>query len=88
MWDRAPRLGANSTAQAVEILTGAVANSICTTHEASCLGADSQYESKDACVAYLTQNVRFGQAFEMGVDTIMCRSIHQNMVAYRPSVHW
>jgi len=84
----APALGANSSTQAMQILTPALANSICTTEEQFCLGDNQQYASKDACVAFLTQNVRFGQAFEMGQDTIMCRSIHQNMVPYRPSVHW
>jgi hypothetical protein len=84
----APGLGANSSAQAIQILTGALANSICIAEEQFCVGENQQYASKDACVAFLTQNVRFGQPFEMGQDTIMCRSIHQNMVPYRPAVHW
>ena len=84
----APRIGANSSAQAIQILTGALANSICSTEEQFCTGENKQYDSKDACMAFLTQNVRFGQPFEMGQNTIGCRSIHQNMVPYRPAVHW
>ncbi|CCH43002.1 putative secreted protein [Wickerhamomyces ciferrii] len=60
--------------------------SICGVHEKYCQKDYPQYDSKDACVEYLT-NTRFGLSWEGGRDTIFCRSVHQNMIEYRPSVH-
>ena len=31
--------------------------------------------------------VRFGEAWELGRNTLLCRMVHQNMVPLRPGVH-
>jgi len=49
---------------------------------------DVQYTNSTQCYQYLTQNVRFGKAYELGQNTLLCRMVHQNMVPFRPSVHW
>ncbi|KAH8792219.1 hypothetical protein F5882DRAFT_427384 [Hyaloscypha sp. PMI_1271] len=33
-------------------------------------------------------NVRFGEAYELGRNTLLCRMVHQNMVLFRLSVHY
>lgn len=61
--------------------------SICQTHEKHCTGANQQYDDTASCVKFLTEGVRFGQDYELGQDTLLCRSVHQQMVQYRPEVH-
>ena len=36
---------------------------------------------------FLTKEVRFGAAYELGRNTLLCRMVHQNMVPFRPGVH-
>ncbi|KAF2186537.1 hypothetical protein K469DRAFT_663487 [Zopfia rhizophila CBS 207.26] len=65
----------------------AIAGSICDAHESHCKGGNQQYESRDECMEYLTKNTRLGQSFELGMDTLMCRSVHEIMIKFRPDVH-
>lgn len=83
----APLFNATSPPQAVEILTRALASSICETATTYCNGTNTQYSNMAACYQYLTQEVRFGEAYELGRNTVLCRMVHQNMVPFRPSVH-
>ncbi|KAK5042891.1 hypothetical protein LTR84_012410 [Exophiala bonariae] len=46
-----------------------------------------QYENKSQCIEFLSQNVRLGTSYEFGMNTILCRSLHQLMVPLRPDVH-
>lgn len=46
-----------------------------------------QYESHSQCVDFLNQQVRLGSSYEFGMDTILCRSLHQLMLPLRPLVH-
>ena len=64
----APVLGANSTAQALQKLTGALASSICNTAMTHCNGENAQYSSPQECVQYLTKEVRFGAPYELGMS--------------------
>lgn len=64
-----------------------IATSICNSHERYCHGSNAQYGSWDDCYRFLTEDVRVGQSFELGMDTLMCRSVHELMVKYRPEVH-
>jgi hypothetical protein len=64
-----------------------IATSICNSHDRHCSGANRQYQSWDECYRFLTQDVRVGQSFELGMNTLMCRSVHELMVRYRPEVH-
>ncbi|KAF8862728.1 hypothetical protein BDZ45DRAFT_769025 [Acephala macrosclerotiorum] len=83
----APLFNATSPTQAVEILTRALASSICNTAITYCNATNTQYSNMAACYQYLTQEVRFGEAYELGRNTLLCRMVHQNMVPFRPSVH-
>ena len=83
----APRLGAKSKSQALQVLTGVLAKSICKTAMDNCKGEDAQYDSEKECMEYLTKKVRFGAPYELGRNTLSCRMVHQNMVPFRPSVH-
>ncbi|KAF2465320.1 uncharacterized protein BDR25DRAFT_337065 [Lindgomyces ingoldianus] len=76
----------NSTL-AMERATMALASSVCNAHTSYCNGTNAQYESRDDCMQFLTQEIRFGQAFELGMNTLGCRSIHEIMLKYRPDVH-
>ena len=80
-------LGVDTPEQAIAFLTGAIADGICSTHDDSCSGTNLQYSSKKECMTFLTKTIRFGKAYEMGRNTLLCRSVHQNMVAFRPDAH-
>ncbi|KAH7058966.1 hypothetical protein B0J12DRAFT_379230 [Macrophomina phaseolina] len=71
----------------VTSITESLATSICTTTQTYCNGTNAQYASFNACYTTLTQQKRFGKAYELGADTLLCRLVHQNMVALRPAVH-
>lgn len=64
-----------------------LAESICATAQGSCNGTNAQYASARECVAFLTTEVPFGSAYELGFDTLLCRMAHQPMVPLRPDVH-
>jgi len=82
-----PKLNATSPDQTIQVVQNLLAQSICGAHSQYCNGTNQQYDSTDACLSYLTKTVRFGQAWEMGRDTVLCRMVHQNMLIYRPEVH-
>ncbi|KAF2800302.1 hypothetical protein K505DRAFT_264204 [Melanomma pulvis-pyrius CBS 109.77] len=64
-----------------------MAASICATHTTYCNGTNTQYESQDECYNFLTQDIRVGQSFELGMNTLLCRNVHEIMIKYRPDVH-
>lgn len=64
-----------------------LAESICNVHGEHCTGADQQYDDPEACRRFLTKEIPFGRPHEMGLDTLLCRMVHYNMVPLRPSVH-
>ena len=76
-----------SVTQVIEYLTSALSQGICQVHQSYCNGTNQQYASYSACYDFLTTEVRFGEAYELGMNTILCRTIHENMVPFRPSVH-
>ncbi|KAF2274437.1 uncharacterized protein EI97DRAFT_435269 [Westerdykella ornata] len=78
--DGTPEENAHHAAQAI-------ATSICKKHEKFCTGTNKQYDSFDQCFKFLTQDIRVGQSFELGMDTLLCRNVHEVMVAFRPEVH-
>lgn len=61
--------------------------SICDTHTTHCTGFNSQYPSQDACTSFLLGEVRLGQSWEFGMNTVMCRGLHHVMLKFRPDVH-
>ncbi|EPS27054.1 hypothetical protein POX_g08647 [Penicillium oxalicum] len=81
------KINATSPTQTVAYMSDLLAKTICATHEASCTGANQQYNSTEACYKYLTESVRFGKSYELGRNTLLCREVHEHMVPYRPDVH-
>lgn len=73
------------TAQAKAV--GAIINSICTAHTNHCIGGNRQYVDEAECTDFLKNKIRVGQPFEMGMNTLMCRSLHEHMIKFRPDVH-
>ncbi|KAH7119550.1 hypothetical protein B0J11DRAFT_491417 [Dendryphion nanum] len=80
-------INAISFDQVVEHVTETLADSICWTHQNYCIGKNQQYPNSEACKNFLTQAVRFGKAHELGQNTLLCRSVHEQMVQWRPAVH-
>ncbi|AEO67533.1 uncharacterized protein THITE_2144873 [Thermothielavioides terrestris NRRL 8126] len=78
---------ANSTDQVDAYLTNIMAQTLCEAHSAHCTGADQQYADATSCYNYLTTQVRLGQVYELGRNTLWCRLMHAEMLQYRPSVH-
>lgn len=70
-----------------QLVTQRLATSICDIEALSCKGPNKQYASKGECMEFLTKSVRFGQAYELGMNTLLCRMVHQGMVPLRPDVH-
>ncbi|KAL2848413.1 hypothetical protein BJY01DRAFT_246425 [Aspergillus pseudoustus] len=64
-----------------------LASTICQTHEEYCLGGNQQYASTEECIRFLTSDIRFGKAYELGRNTLLCREVHEHMVRYRPTEH-
>ena len=69
------------------IIAQKLAASICSIAQSSCNGTNEQYSSNEECKEFLTKQVRFGQTYEMGMNTLLCRMVHQSMVPIRPQVH-
>ena len=57
----------NQTLPAIEkYVTQQLANSICTTAQTYCNGTNVQYKSQNDCLNFLTNEVRLGEAYELG----------------------
>jgi hypothetical protein len=80
-------INATSPGQAREYATKILAESICRTHQNYCTEENQQYDNSEACLHFLTQTTRFGKAHELGQNTLLCRSVHEQMVQWRPHVH-
>ncbi|KAJ5462458.1 hypothetical protein N7530_010663 [Penicillium desertorum] len=81
------RTNATTPDKAKALVANLLASSLCQTHQTYCNGTNQQYSSPAECFDFLTQSVRFGQAYELGRNTLLCRSVHEQMIQYRPSVH-
>ncbi|KUJ14844.1 uncharacterized protein LY89DRAFT_686477 [Mollisia scopiformis] len=80
-------LNTTTAAATQTALTEGLAQSICATSTQYCNGTNLQYANSTQCYEYLTEEVRFGEAYELGRNTLLCRMVHQNMVPFRPEVH-
>ena len=81
------KFGVSNRAEAVAALARKLGDGICQIHDKYCTGDNQQYKDADECLNFLTKTVRFGQDYELGRNTLLCRSVHQQMVQYRPAVH-
>lgn len=79
----------NTTSPVVlgQFLTGVLAKSVCSVAQTYCNGTNQQYTDEAQCLNFLTTQVRFGKAYELGANTLICRMVHQQMVPFRPGVH-
>ncbi|KAE8379999.1 hypothetical protein BDV26DRAFT_152215 [Aspergillus bertholletiae] len=68
-------------------LTEMLAKAICETSDKYCTGDNQQYDNKEQCMKVLTKEKRFGEPYELGRDTLLCREVHKHMVQYRPKEH-
>jgi len=78
-------LGLNSTATIV-YLSQALAQSICGTAQTYCTGANQIYNSTSECENFML-SIPFGLTYQLGMNTLQCRMVHQPMVPFRPDVH-
>lgn len=62
----AKKFGTKSPEATVGVLTQTIAKSICGTAMKSCNGTNTQYASSAECLNFLTKQVRFGKAYELG----------------------
>ena len=70
-------------AATVDLLTGALAKSICTTAMTYCNGTNAQYQSATDCSSFLTTGIRFGQSYELGsFPSLSLLPIYQNPHTY------
>ena len=83
----ARKLGSPSVAEAITTLAHTLATGICQVHDKHCTGASKQYGDTTECINFLTGGIRFGKDYELGRNTLLCRSVHQQMVQFRPEVH-
>ncbi|KAL4981472.1 hypothetical protein BDW68DRAFT_85638 [Aspergillus falconensis] len=74
-------------AEAQEALGDLLGTTICETHDQYCVDDNKQYDSNEECVSFLTERIRFGKAYELGRNTLLCREVHEHMVQYRPTLH-
>lgn len=81
------KYNASTPKEAENILRDIMVSSTCQVHEDHCHGDDQQYDSFEACVDYLTHKTRLGTAYELGADTLVCRTLHKVMLSFRPKVH-
>ncbi|KAK7190305.1 hypothetical protein DPSP01_006129 [Paraphaeosphaeria sporulosa] len=65
----------------------ALSKSVCASHTQFCTGKNIQYDSEEECIRFMTKDIRFGQSFELGANTLLCRNVHQKMLPFRPDVH-
>ncbi|KAF2405160.1 hypothetical protein EJ06DRAFT_525706 [Trichodelitschia bisporula] len=82
-----PLLGTTTPQQTITILQPLIATGICRTHTEYCTGENQQYDNATDCFNFLSAKTRFGTAYELGRDTLLCRMVHENMIPYRPEVH-
>lgn len=81
------KFGVPTQEQMIATFQNQIAQGIYNNHELHCKDVNVQYKSTEACMDFLTEQTRFGQAYELGADTLVCRMVHENMIPFRPDVH-
>ncbi|KAF8590887.1 hypothetical protein K439DRAFT_1611550 [Ramaria rubella] len=83
----AAELGEDPNTDPVVLVTKRAALDICSAHESYCTGSNAQYNSTEECMDFIMHKRPFGEVWQAGQDTGMCRYMHKGMVRYRPQVH-
>ena len=73
-----------ATAQALE--EASLRSQICDTAELYCTDSDQQYNNYTDCMDFL-HAIPLGKSYQLGFNTLICRSLHIHMLPLRPSVH-
>ncbi|PYH92295.1 hypothetical protein BO71DRAFT_383817 [Aspergillus ellipticus CBS 707.79] len=76
-----------TTTQATTFLSQAFATAICKTHDQYCTGDNQQYTIASTCYKFLTEDIPFGKDYEIGMNTLLCREVHEYMVRFDPDMH-
>ncbi|BGP44477.1 hypothetical protein JCM10450v2_000291 [Rhodotorula kratochvilovae] len=76
-----------ATADKHALMSRKAASEICPIAMEYCVGENQQYESYDQCYNFITEERKWGEPWEGGLDTNWCRYVHLNMVQFRPDVH-
>ena len=76
-----------SLTDAMPKLAGTLTDSVCKIHDQYCTGANQQYASRAECLNFLTTQIPFGKDYQLGRNSLQCRALHKQMVAFRPEVH-
>jgi len=71
----------------LKLITKRAAVDICEAHESFCVGDLQQYKTKQDCMKFIQVERPFGDIWQGGQDTGICRYIHKAMVPLRPEVH-
>ncbi|KAJ6460136.1 hypothetical protein C8R47DRAFT_1161294 [Mycena vitilis] len=69
------------------LVTKKAAVDICAAHEQFCTGSLAQYNSTNACLDFITYRIPFGDIWQAGQNTGICRYLHTAMLSRRPAVH-
>ncbi|KAF5346613.1 hypothetical protein D9757_014947 [Collybiopsis confluens] len=69
------------------LVTARAAYDICSAHAQYCTGTLRQYRSTESCMDFITNDIQFGDIYQAGQNTGICRYLHSAMLAERPQVH-
>ncbi|KAJ6460131.1 hypothetical protein C8R47DRAFT_128491 [Mycena vitilis] len=83
----AEELGLPVSTDPTLLVTKKAAADICTAHEQFCPGSLAQYNSTEACLDFITNRIPFGDIWQAGQNTGICRYLHTAMLSRRPAVH-
>ncbi|KAJ7906802.1 hypothetical protein B0H13DRAFT_2333150 [Mycena leptocephala] len=84
----AEELGLPVSTDPLFLATKRAAIDICSAHDQFCTTPDlTQYNSTNACLDFIMNQVPFGDIWQAGQNTGICRYLHAAMVSRRPSVH-
>ena len=67
-------------------LAATLVDQICAVNDQYCTGSNQQYANSSDCTSFLS-SIEIGESYQLGFNTLACRSLHIHMLPLRPSVH-
>ncbi|KAI8469053.1 MAG: hypothetical protein J3K34DRAFT_522429 [Monoraphidium minutum] len=86
MWSEAVR-GLNYPATNTPEVQGVNIDLICRAHQASCRGANQQYETVDTCKAFMVSIDALAPIHRLAGNNVACRMFHARYIDVDPDVH-
>ncbi|TDL18472.1 hypothetical protein BD410DRAFT_793173 [Rickenella mellea] len=83
----AKELGLPVTTNPFILVAKRAAMDICAEHDQFCTGENLQYKSTEECMNFIETAIPFGDYWQAGQNSGICRYLHKAMVSRRPSVH-